>query len=74
MVKKQESYDTGITNEGGGYAKPTTAWAVEVDGEISPYSVVRTRELARYIRNQEAPYASKASVRKVELRIVKGAR
>ena len=44
----------GITSESDGYAvkgKAFTAWGVEVDGEISPYDIFRTREVARNVRN-----------------------
>lgn len=75
MSKKQEGIGLGITNEGEGIANPITAWAVEVNGEISPYSVVRTRAIARDIRNNSKGWgAKKASVRKVKIEVIKGAR
>ena len=49
--------------------KAITAWAVEIDGEISPYDVVGTRSFARSMRNDIAysldGYPAKVSVRKV---------
>ena len=69
----------GITSEGDGYAvkgKAFTAWAVEIDGEISPYDVVGTRSFARSMRNDIAysldGYPAKVSVRKVMITPVKG--
>ena len=69
----------GITSEGDGIAskrKPLTAWAVEVDGEISPCDIVSTRSFARTIRNDIA-YSldgcpAKVSVRKVMITPIKG--
>ena len=60
-----------ITSEGDGYAskaKAFTAWGVEVDGEISPYDIFRTREVAREVRNDTARVYrtdAKCSVRKL---------
>ena len=55
--------------------KPITAWAVEIDGEISPYDVVRTRAVARELRNDSVGWGvKKASVRKVKIEVIKGAR
>ena len=68
----------GITSEGDGYAskrKPLTAWAVEIDGAISPSFIVSTRAYARSIRNDTAEvYGSdaKVSVRKVMITPIKG--
>ena len=48
--------------------KAITAWAVEIDGEISPYDIFSTRSFARSMRNDIAEvYGSdaKVSVRKV---------
>lgn len=58
--------------EGDGYAKPLTMWAVEVDGEISAADVVGNRATARYIRQLEEECGHKAHVRKVEIVTVKG--
>ena len=48
--------------------KALTAWALEIDGEICPNDIVRTRSFARSWRNEVAEvYGSdaKVSVRKV---------
>ena len=56
--------------------KALTAWAVEIDGEISPYDVVSTRSFAREVRNDIAysldGYPAKVSVRKVMITPIKG--
>ena len=63
------------SNEGEGIANPITAWAVEVNGEISPYNVVLTRSMAREMRHDAVRWgAKKASVRKVKIDVIKGAR
>ena len=69
----------GITSEGDGIAskhKPLTAWAVEIDGEISPCDIVSTRSFAREVRNDIAysldGYPAKVSVRKVMITPIKG--
>lgn len=68
----------GSSKDGDGYEskrKPLTAWAVEIDGEISPYDVVGTRAFARSMRNDIAGvYGSEAkvSVRKVMITQIKG--
>ena len=53
-------------NEGDGYFKPITAWAVEIEGKIDPLDVYPTRATARYVRNVEASMGlyKKVSVRK----------
>lgn len=63
-----------MTNEGDGYAKPITAWAVEIEGKIDPLDVYPTRATARYVRNAEASMGlyKRVHVRKVELTLVKG--
>ena len=55
---------------GDGYA--VKAWAVEVDGEISPWCTYPSRKEAREERNWYANNGAKAHVRKVEIRKVKG--
>ena len=61
----------GITSEGDGYAvkgKAFTAWGLEVHGEISPYDIFPTREVARDIRNDTSRMFgtdAKCSVRKL---------
>lgn len=55
---------------GDGYA--VKAWAVEVDGEISPWCTYPSRKEAREERNWYADRGAKAHVRKVEIRKVKG--
>ena len=78
-VNKNEGYGLGsskdgwdgITSEGDGYAvkgKAFTAWGVEVRGEISPYDIFPTREVARDIRNDTSRMFgtdAKCSVRKL---------
>ena len=61
-------------NEGDGYFKPITAWAVEIEGKIDPLDVYPTRATARYVRNVEASMGlyKKVSVRKVNLIPVPG--
>ena len=61
-------------NEGGGYFKPITAWAVEIEGKINPLGVYPTRATARYVRNAEAAMGlyEKVSVRKVNIILVPG--
>lgn len=61
-------------NEGDGYAKPITAWAVEIEGKIDPADVYPTRATARYVRNAEASMGlyKRIHVRKVQLTPVKG--
>ena len=49
-----------------------TRWAVEINGEIG--NLYASRSDARVIRNAVAKQGMKASVRKVELKVVKGAR
>lgn len=49
-----------------------TRWAVEINGEIG--NLYYSRSDARVIRNEVAKQGMRASVRKVELKIVKGAR
>ena len=49
-------------------SKAFTAWGVEVDGEISPYDIFRTREVAREVRNDTSRVYgtdAKCSVRKL---------
>ena len=64
LVKK------GDMKSGDGYA--VKAWAVEVDGEISPWHTYPSRKEAREERNWQADRGAKAHVRKVEIRKVKG--
>ena len=77
LGSSKEGWD-GITSEGDGYAskrKPLTAWALEIDGEICPNDIVRTRSFARSWRNEVAEvYGSdaKVSVRKVVITQVAG--
>ena len=56
--------------------KAITAWAVEIDGEISPYDIFSTRSFAREVRNDIAysldGYPAKVSVRKVLITPIKG--
>ena len=61
-------------NEGDGYFKPITAWAVEIEGKINPLGVYPTRATARYVRNAEAAMGlyEKVSVRKVNIILVPG--
>ena len=61
-------------NEGDGYFKPITAWAVEIEGKIDPLDVYPTRATARYVRNVEASMGlyKKVSVRKINLIPVPG--
>lgn len=55
--------------------KPITAWAVEVNGEISPYDVVKTRSFARELRNEiERDWGDTAHVRKIKIEVIKGGR
>lgn len=64
-----------ISNEGDGYAKPITAWAVEIDGSLDDLAVIPTRAMARQVRNQLIKYdpvITKATVRKVVLQVVPG--
>ncbi len=49
-----------------------TRWAVEINGEIN--NLYESRSDARIVRNAVEQDGIKASVRKVELKIVKGAR
>ena len=49
-------------------SKAFTAWGVEVNGEISPYDIFPTREVARDIRNDTSRVYrtdAKCSVRKL---------
>ena len=49
-------------------SKAFTAWGVEVDGKISPFEIVDTRSLARYLRNEAVEVFGtevKCSVRKL---------
>ena len=61
----------GLVSSKDGYAvkgKAFTAWGVEVDGEISPYDIFRTREVAREVRNDTSRVYgtdAKCSVRKL---------
>ena len=55
---------------GDGYA--IQAWAVEVDGEISPWQTYPSRKIAREERSYFESEGHKAHVRKVEIRKVKG--
>lgn len=78
LGSSKEGWD-GITSEGDGYAskrKPLTAWAVEIDGEISPCDIVSTRSFAREVRKDIAysldGYPAKVSVRKVMITPIKG--
>ena len=70
LVSSKDGWD-GITSEGDGYAvkgKAFTAWGVEVRGEISPYDIFPTREVARDIRNDTSRMFgtdAKCSVRKL---------
>lgn len=66
--KMQEGYGNFI--EGDGIA--IQAWAVEVDGEISPWQTYPSRKIAREERGYFESYGHKAHVRKVEIRKVKG--
>ncbi len=52
----------------------TTAWAVEIDGEVRTNSVFRTREAAREMQSiyKNAGMGKTARVRKVEVRVVPG--
>ena len=58
-----------IRNEGDGYVKPITAWAVEIEGKIDPDFVFNNRATARHVRNTEASVGlyKKISVRKINL-------
>ncbi len=53
---------------------PIIAWAVEMDGKITPDYVLPTRATARYLRNFEAENGSarKVHVRKVKLQVIPG--
>lgn len=66
----KESREIMQKHEGDGYA--VKAWAVEVDGEISPWCTYPSRKEAREERNWHADRGAKAHVRKVEIRKVKG--
>ena len=66
----KESREIMQKHEGDGYA--VKAWAVEVDGEISPWCTYPSRKEAREERNWHADNGAKAHVRKVEIRKVKG--
>ena len=61
-------------NEGDGYFKPITAWAVEIEGKIDPDFVFNNRATARRVRNIEVSVGlyKKISVRKVNLIPVPG--
>ena len=60
----------GYAIEGDGIA--IQAWAVEVDGEISPWQTYPSRKIAREERSYFESFGHKAHVRKVEIRKVKG--
>ena len=64
----QEGYGNFI--EGDGYA--IQAWAVEIDGEISPWQTYPSRKIAREERDYFESFGHKAHVRKIEIRKVKG--
>lgn len=66
--KMQEGYGNFI--EGDGTA--IQAWAVEIDGEISPWQTYPSRKIAREERSYFESYGHKAHVRKIEIRKVKG--
>ena len=70
-IKSTNNTNNAITSN-----KALTAWAVEIDGEISLYDVVGTRSLARSMRNDIAHsldgYPAKVSVRKVLIMPIKG--
>ena len=66
----KESLEIMQKHEGDGYA--VKAWAVEVDGEISPWCTYPSRKEAREERTWHADNGAKAHVRKVEIRKVKG--
>ena len=66
----KESREIMQRHEGDGYA--VKAWAVEVDGEISPWQTYPSRKIAREERGYFESEGHKAHVRKVEIRKVKG--
>lgn len=49
----------------------TKGWAVEINGDIDVNMVTDTRGLARSYRNDLAQQGHKASVRKVEIKVLK---
>ena len=56
-------------------SKAFTAWGVEVNGEISPYDIFPTREVARDIRNDTSRMFgtdAKCSVRKLMITMIPG--
>lgn len=70
MNTKQQTRCGVVTDSG--HADATHRWAVEINGEIG--NLYTSRSDARIIRNEVAKQGMKASVRKVELKVVKGAR
>ena len=66
----KESREIMQRHEGDGYI--IKAWAVEVDGEISPWHTYPSRKIAREERNHYYECGHKAHVRKIEIRKVKG--
>lgn len=62
-IKSTNNTSNAITSN-----KAFTAWGVEVDGEISPYDIFRTRDVARDVRNDTSRVYgtdAKCSVRKL---------
>lgn len=53
---------------------PIIAWAVEIDGIVSPANMLSTRQRARWYRNavEEFNAASRAHVRKIAIQVIPG--
>ena len=76
--KQMEGYGNFVEGDGLGSKSSgngiyvTKGWAVEVNGDIDVNMVTDTRGLARSYRNDLAQQGYKASVRKVEIKVLKG--
>ena len=74
-MNKQNNQKSITSKEVSGISSPITAWAVEIDGSLEDLAVIPTRAMARQVRNQLIKYdpvITKATVRKVVLRVVPG--
>ena len=63
-----------MSNEYDAIAKPITGWAVEINGKIQPNFIQPSRKDARWLKKFEETYGNKAKVRKVEIKVIEGAR
>ena len=74
-MNKQNNQKPITSNKVSGNQSPITAWAVEIDGALADLAVIPTRAMARQVRNQLIKYdpvITKATVRKVVLKVVPG--